>query len=230
MCQWVFVMFAKTVKKQDKKIYKNKKRISPSVVAAIGTIIIIIGGFFLSYHYVQSKKVMVYDYMNNIFYSSGKEVSVPEEEEIINNHNDTEIPNVSNNQYIGYLEIPKINFNKGFYKKESELNDVDKNLLLVKEADYPNVSAGNLIIAGHSGTAWNSFFNDLYQLAVGDEAKVKFNDKVYTYKFVNIYKAAKTGTISIYRNSKRTTLTLVTCTNNDSTTQTIYIGELESIE
>ena len=223
-------MFIKTAKKQDnKKIDKKKKRISPSVVAAIGTIIIIVGGFFLSYNYVQSKKVMVYDYMNNVFYSNGGDVATKEDEENINT-GDSEIPNVSDNQYIGYLEIPKINFNKGFYKKESSLNDVDKNLLLVKEADYPNVSHGNLIIAGHSGNAWNSFFNDLYKLSVGDEAKVKFNNKTYTYKFVNIYKAAKTGTISIYRNSKRTTITLVTCTNNDSTTQTIYIGELESVE
>lgn len=223
-------MFIKTAKKQDNKVNKKtKKRISPSVVAAIGTIIIIVGGFFLSYNYVQSKKVMVYDYMSNVFYSSGKDVAAKEDEENINN-GDSEIPNVSDNQYIGYLEIPKINFNKGFYKKESSLNDVDKNLLLVKEADYPNVSKGNLIIAGHSGNAWNSFFNDLYKLSVEDEAKVKFNNKTYTYKFVNIYKAAKTGTISIYRNSKRTSLTLVTCTNNDSTTQTIYIGELESVE
>lgn len=222
-------MFIKITKKQDNKVNKKtKKRISPSVVAAIGTIIIIVGGFFLSYNYVQSKKVMVYDYMSNVFYSSGKDVAKEDEENI--NNGDSEIPNVSDNQYIGYLEIPKINFNKGFYKKESSLNDVDKNLLLVKEADYPNVSKGNLIIAGHSGNAWNSFFNDLYKLSVGDEAKVKFNNKTYTYKFVNIYKAAKTGTISIYRNSKRTSLTLVTCTNNDSTTQTIYIGELESVE
>ena len=224
-------MFIKTAKTQDNKKIdkKKKKRISPSVVAAIGTIIIIVGGFFLSYNYVQFKKVMVYDYMNNVFYSSGRDVATKEEKENINT-GDSEIPNVSDNQYIGYLEIPKINFNKGFYKKESSLNHVDKNLLLVKEADYPNVSQGNLIIAGHSGNAWNSFFNDLYKLSVGDEAKVKFNNKTYTYKFVNIYKAAKTGTISIYRNSKRTTITLVTCTNNDSTTQTIYIGELESVE
>ena len=30
----------------------------------------------------------------------------------------------------------------------------------------------------------------------------------------------------IYRNYEKTTLTLITCTNNDSTTQTIYIAEL----
>lgn len=224
-------MFTKTTNNQFKNKQKNKKRISPSVVAFIGTIIILVGGFFLSYNYVNSKKVMVYDYMNNVFYSSGKEVAIEEEEDIIND-SDSEVPNASidPNQYIGYLEIPKINLNKGFYPKESVHNDVDKNLLLVKEASYPNESKGNLIIAGHSGDAWNSFFNDLYKLSVGDIAKVKFNNKTYTYKFVNIYKASKTGTISIYRNANKTSLTLVTCTNNDSTTQTIYIGELVSVE
>lgn len=221
-------MFIKTIKKQVNN--ENKKRISPSVVAFIGTSIILVGGFFLSYNYVMSKKVMVYDYMANVFNSSGSSVETKEEENIITDSNNDTSKKYDVNQYVGYLEIPKINFNKGFYPKESEQNDVDKNLLLVKEASYPDVAQGNLIIAGHSGTAWNSFFNDLYKLSVGDTAKVKFQGKTYTYKFVNIYKASKTGTISIYRNSKRTTLTLVTCTNNDSTTQTIYIGELESVE
>lgn len=222
-------MFIKTIKKQVNN--ENKKRISPSVVAFIGTSIILVGGFFLSYNYVMSKKVMVYDYMANVFNSSGSSVEQKEEEEnIITDSNNDTSKKYDVNQYVGYLEIPKINFNKGFYPKESEQNNVDKNLLLVKEANYPDVAKGNLIIAGHSGTAWNSFFNNLYKLSVGDTAKVKFQGKTYTYKFVNIYKASKTGTISIYRNSKRTTLTLVTCTNNDSTTQTIYIGELESVE
>ena len=221
-------MFIKTIKKQVNN--ENKKRISPSVVAFIGTSIILVGGFFLSYNYVMSKKVMVYDYMANVFNSSGSSVETTEEENIITDSNNDTSKKYDVNQYVGYLEIPKINFNKGFYPKESEQNNVDKNLLLVKEASYPDVAQGNLIIAGHSGTAWNSFFNDLYKLSVGDTAKVKFQGKTYTYKFVNIYKASKTGTISIYRNSKRTTLTLVTCTNNDSTTQTIYIGELESVE
>ena len=221
-------MFIKTIKKQVNN--ENKKRISPSVVAFIGTSIILVGGFFLSYNYVMSKKVMVYDYMANVFNSSGSSVKTTEEENIITDSNNDTSKKYDVNQYVGYLEIPKINFNKGFYPKESEQNDVDKNLLLVKEASYPDVAQGNLIIAGHSGTAWNSFFNDLYKLSVGDTAKVKFQGKTYTYKFVNIYKAPKVGNISIYRNKNRTTLTLVTCTNFDSTTQTIYIGELQSVE
>lgn len=221
-------MFTKIIKRQINN--KNKKRISPSVVAFIGTTIILLGGFFLSYNYIMTKKVMVYDYMSNVFNSSGNSVEINQEENIIQENSNNTNATYDPNQYVGYLEIPKINFNKGFFPKESEYNDVDKNLLLVKEASYPNVEKGNLIIAGHSGTAWNSFFNDLYKLDTGDVAKVKFQGKTYTYKFVNIYKASKTGTISIYRNSQRTTLTLVTCTNNDKTTQTIYIGELQSVE
>ncbi len=223
-------MFTKITKKHINKNTKRKKRISPTVVAFIGTIIMIIGGFFLSYNYVKSKKVMAYDYMNNVFFTNASENGI-EEENIISD-SDTGVPDVSvdPNQYIGTLIIDKIGFNKGFYPKESELNDVEKNLLLVKESDYPNVPKGNLIIAGHSGDSWKSFFNDLYKLSIGDTAKVVYNNKTYTYKFVNIYKAPKVGNISIYRNQNRTTLTLVTCTNFDSTTQTIYIGELQSVE
>ena len=223
-------MSTKITKKHTNKNTKLKKRISPTVVAFIGTIIFMIGGFFLSYNYVKSKKVMAYDYMNNVFFTETSENGVAEENII--EDSDTGVPDieVDPNQYIGTLIIDKINLNKGFYPKESELNNVDKNLLLVKEANYPNEAKGNLIIASHSGDAWNSFFNDLYKLSVGDTAKVIYNNKTYTYKFVNIYKAPKVGNISIYRNKNRTTLTLVTCTNFDSTTQTIYIGELQSVE
>ena len=50
--------------------------------------------------------------------------------------------------------------------------------------------------------------------------------KKYTYRIVNIYTQPKTGKLAIYRDYSKTTLTLITCTNNDSTTQTIYISEL----
>ena len=54
-------------------------------------------------------------------------------------------------------------------------------------------------------------------------------NKKYAYKIVNIYKQDKVGTIAIYRDYNKTTLTLVTCTNYESTTQTIYIAELQEI-
>ena len=60
-------------KRMQKQEY-NKKRISPSVVAIIGAILTLTGGFFISYNYIQSKKVVAYDYMANIFYESNKEI------------------------------------------------------------------------------------------------------------------------------------------------------------
>jgi sortase (surface protein transpeptidase) len=70
----------------------------------------------------------------------------------------------------------------------------------------------------------------LYKLKLDDIAEVSYKGKKYTYKIVNIYTQPKVGNIAIYRDSTKTTLTLITCTNNDSTTQTIYIAELVKTE
>lgn len=217
--------------KQNK---KQKRRISPNVIAIIGALIIVTGGFFLSYNYVQSKKVMAYDYMTNVFYTQNTKDDT-QEEAIIEENKEEEVTEQTENQvitneYIGYLNIPKINLTKGFLDKNAPDNDVEKNILVVEGSNYPDVKKGNLILAGHSGSGWKAFFNDLYKLEIGDSAYIDYKNKKYTYKIVNIYKQQKVGTIAIYRNYDKTTLTLVTCTNNDRTTQTVYIAELESVE
>lgn len=213
-------MYTKTVRKPNK-----NKRISPSETAFIGAIITLIGGFFISYNYIESQKIMAYDYMANAFYD-GNQVTVAENE---NNQTEEKKEGLSGeitNDYIGYLNIPKINLTKGFLDNRSSENDVEKNILVVEGSNYPDVDKGNFIIAGHSGTGWKAFFNDLYKLSAGDTAKITYKDKTYTYQITNIYKQPKTGKLAIYRNYDKTTLTLITCTNNDSTTQTIYIAEL----
>lgn len=213
------------VKKHNNK--KQEKRISPEMIAIIGSITILIGGFFLSYNYIQSKKVMAFDYISNIFYEQNQEIIVSDGEQEVEEEED--LGEVTNN-YIGYLSIPKINLKKGFLDKRSPDNDVEKNILVVEGSSYPTKDKGNLILAGHSGTGWKAFFNDLYKLNKGDQAIVTYKGKTYTYKITNIYTQPKVGKIAIYRNYDKTTLTLITCTNYDSTTQTIYIAELESIE
>ena len=206
---------------------KQEKRISPEMIAIIGSITILIGGFFISYNYIQSKKVMAFDYISNIFYEQNQEIIVSDGEQEVEEEED--LGEVTNN-YIGYLSIPKINLKKGFLNKRSPDNDVEKNILVVEGSSYPTKDKGNLILAGHSGTGWKAFFNDLYKLNKGDQAIVTYKGKTYTYKITNIYTQPKVGKIAIYRNYDKTTLTLITCTNHDSTTQTIYIAELESIE
>ena len=220
-------MFKRTVNKEYK-----EKRISPSVVAIIGAVLTLTGGFFVSYNYIQSKRVYAYDYMANIFYKSNedKEIASQITEEIEGQSEQPEESDTYTDDYIGYLTIPKINLNKGFVDKRSSENDVEKNIMVIEGSTYPDVERGNFILAGHSGTGWKAFFNELYRLNVGDEAYVTYKGKKYTYKITNIYKQNKTGKIAIYRNYNKTTLTLVTCTNNDEATQTVYIAELENVE
>ena len=212
-------MFKRTVNKEYK-----EKRISPSVVAIIGAVLTLTGGFFVSYNYIQSKRVYAYDYMANIFYKSNedKEIASQITEETEGQSEQPEESDTYTDDYIGYLTIPKINLNKGFVDKRSSENDVEKNIMVIEGSTYPDVERGNFILAGHSGTGWKAFFNELYRLNVGDEAYVTYKGKKY--------KQNKTGKIAIYRNYNKTTLTLVTCTNNDEATQTVYIAELENVE
>ena len=216
---------------KNKKLNK-KKRISPSTVALIGAFVITIGGFFILYNFISDKKLFAYDYMNEQIYDNREteiydvnttEVNTDEEETKTKNYQDIE-------SYIGYLEIPKIKFRRGFYNITSKLNTVEANIEIIKGSDMPDVTNGNLIIAGHSGTGWKAFFKNLYKLEVGDEAIVTYAGINYKYKITNIYKQNNTGTVSIKRNYDKTTLTLITCTKDDSSTQTIYIAELDSVE
>ncbi len=216
---------------RNKKLNK-KKRISPSTVALIGAFVITLGGFFILYNFISEKKLFAYDYMNEQLYKKQEteiysvnttEITTDEKETTKENYQDIE-------SYIGYLEIPKIKFRRGFYNINSKLNTVEANIEIIKGSDLPDVNNGNLIIAGHSGTGWKAFFKDLYKLEVGDEAIVTYAGLNYTYKITNIYKEKNTGTVSIKRNYDKRTLTLITCTKDDSSTQTIYIAELSSIE
>lgn len=211
--------------------YKNKKNDSFFQTAFLGALITLIGGFLLSYNYIQKQKIVAYDYMSNAFYD-GKTVGIKtttKNDESEKNKIQTQTEQTSqqtDNSYIGYLNIPKINLTKGFVDMNSADNTVEKNIMIVEGSDYPDKDKGNFIIAGHSGTGWKAFFNDLRKLTEGDTAKVTYKGTIYTYQIVNIYTQPKTGKLAIYRNYEKTTLTLITCTNNDSTTQTIYIAEL----
>ena len=208
----------------------NIKKTSPTVTAFIGALLTLVGGFFISYNYIESKKIVAYDFMANAFYNGNEIIEISESDDIKKPVEDEEISEEVTNEYIGYLTIPKINLTKGFLDKRSTENDVEKNILVVEGSNYPDAEKGNLILAGHSGTGWKAFFNDLYKLQIKDIAYISYKGKKYTYSITNIYKQPKIGKLAIYRDYSKTTLTLITCTNNDSTTQTVYIAELINIE
>ena len=131
-------------------------------------------------------------------------------------------------EYIGYLEIKKVNLKQGLVSKKSYYNNVNYNIQMISTSDYPDKNLGNTILAAHSGGGYISFFKNLYKLSLGDEAKIYYKNYVYTYKIVNIYNVPKTGKVVINRNVRKTCLTLITCTYKSKTEQTVYILELTS--
>ena len=132
---------------------------------------------------------------------------------------------VDYSKYFGVLEIPKIWLKRGFYNVGSRYNDIQYNVTMVDGSIMPSEGYGNLILMAHSGDSWISFFAYLYRLEIGDECYITHNGVQYHYRIVNIYNVNKTGMMVLNYNPGVMTLTLVTCTKDNDSLQTIYVAE-----
>lgn len=213
-----------------------------NVKVTIGVLTIFIGLCVLLSTYFNTTKLEVFDEMNEQYYNQivsiadeveEKEEPTPvikQEEEKTNVVNTTTTKKTTTTDisklYVGTLNIPKINLQRGFFDINSKYNNVNKNIYVHPSSSYPNSMNGNLILAAHSGTSSISYFKNLYKLQPNDDIYVNYKNKEYHYKIKKIYKVEKTGTVSIQRNKNVSTLTLITCSKNDSKTQTVYICEL----
>lgn len=224
---------------------KITKKYSNSQLIQIGFLLIIFGLFVCCYQFFYKNKLEVFDKMGQkLFFEKEKdEIKIEEIEEVpnvekkdyVDEKEDTVVTQNKTTvtpqyQYIGVLEIPKINLKRGFVSPDSISNNVEENITILKPISMPNVEKGNFILAAHSGTGAIAYFNNLYQLQVHDKIYVYYKNKKYTYKIEKIYKQPKNGTIKVYRDTSKSTITLITCTNNDDTKQTVYVANQISIE
>jgi len=201
------------------------EKLSKNAKVTLGILLLFLGISCLLFTYFKTIKSNIFNEKNLKYF---EEVDIAETiEEVVDETvpEETTTP-VINYNYIGYLDIPKINLKRGFVSLNSKYNSISYNVMLIKGSSMPDVKNGNLILAAHRGNSSVSFFDKLYKLNLGDEANVTYNDKIYTYKLVNTYLEAKDGTIAIYRDENKTTLTLITCTRGDKKTQTVFIFEL----
>ena len=134
-----------------------------------------------------------------------------------------DITTPSDDNYIGVLEIPKINLKRGFLSIDNPDNTVSKNIQVIKESDMPDVENGLLIIAGHSGTGRLAFFKELHKLSDMDKVYIYYKNTKYTYTVIDKYEVEKTGRALIKRKKNITSLALITCNQEDKTKQIIYI-------
>ena len=212
---------------QKRTIEKNKK--SKSWLILIGSLFLIIGiilsTFILIEPYIKEKEE---DKSLTAFYQKEEEIELQKENQSTEEKN-TESEKIVKYNYIAVLKISKINLEKGLFAKDDKYNTVNFGLEVLKESDSPDVINGNVIIAGHSGTANISYFRNLNKLDLGDEAIIIYSGQTYTYKLTNSYEIEKTGKAKIIRDSRKSTLTLITCKHNTNK-QVVFIFEQEDGE
>lgn len=204
-------------------------KLSNRTIVIIAFIAIIGGLLIISADYLKGKKDRAYQKVSiSLYNEKNNHDNTPQN--IEETEEEPYVPTPNPNGYLGILTIDKINLQQGFFDKNNEHNNVSENLTFLSPSNYPDEKNGNVILVAHSGVTRIAYFKKLYQLKVGDIAKVEYNGHLYTYKIDNIYNETKDGNVTIYRDTNKQTLTMITCTKNDNTKQTIYIAYLESVK
>ena len=212
--------------KRKNKIENNKG--SKSQLIIVGSLLIILGTLIIGgkylYNYFQTRNE---EQLIDTFFEEQKEIAEDTTPEVPEEKVETEKPQPTKTKidYFAVIKIPKIGLEKGLANKGSYYNNVNRNILVVKESDMPDKDKGNVILAGHSGSGRTAYFKNLHKLERDDEVSIFYNGNEYKYKVLNQYDIEKTGTANIVRNAEKSTLTLITCRHNTNK-QIIYICEL----
>lgn len=209
---------------------------SEEAILIVGSLLLIIALTLFHYEKILEINNEIYNNIQSKIYQENNKNNL-----IVNidvdyiNETDTNIDNPPLKEqpiinYLAFLEIPKINLNQGILPKTSYYNNVNYHVQILDISDLPDVINGNMVLAAHSGSSNIAYFKNLYKLTKDDKAYIIYNNKKYSYQVVNIYNQVKKGSLNIYRDLTKTTLTLITCTKNDKNSQTVYILELTGVE
>ena len=202
---------------------ENKKT---DLIKCVGLFLFICGAFILIYNYSIKERL---NEENDLKIEEFLESNTNEEVEILeeDNKEETTTSNVSTYNYIAVLEIPSINLKRGLVDPSSKYNNVNYNIQIIDRSTMPDVVNGNLVIAGHNGASYISFFRNLDKLNINDKIYVYYGRYKYIYSLSKTYDTPKDGNIEVYRDNSKTTITLITCNKNSKDTQVVYIGYLD---
>ena len=130
------------------------KRKNKSWLIIIGSLIFLSGIGLITYDYLSNKKIDEKETeLLEEFYEIEEEIeSIEEPQEV------EEVKEQVKVNYIAVLKIPKIGLERGLVDPTSYLNNVNYNLEWLDGSSMPDEVNGNVIIAGHSGSARISYF------------------------------------------------------------------------
>lgn len=205
-------------------IKKEKTNKRYLLIILIGIFFFLFGIFFFTYDYYQKEK------QNNIerekieeFFEIDEQEEV--QEELIPDNEKDSNNEVKEENYIGILEIPKINLKKGLVDKNSSSNNVDKNIYTLKETTLPDEQLNShIILAAHSGNSYISYFKNLKKLDIKDKVYFYYKNVKYIYEISNKYEIDKTGTTEL-KITNKSDITLITCISGTNK-QVVYVANL----
>ncbi len=207
----------------------KKENRHTDLIKCIGLFLFICGAFMLIYNHSLKARL---NEENDLKIEEFLESDTNEEIEILeeDTKEETTTSKVSSYDYIAVLEIPSINLKRGLVDPSSKYNNVNYNIQIINKSTMPDVVNGNLVLAGHNGASYISFFKNLDKLNLNDKIYIYYGGYKYQYSLSKIYDTPKDGNIEVHRDNNKTTITLITCKKNSKDTQVVYIGYLDSKE
>lgn len=104
------------------------------------------------------------------------------------------------------IEIPCIGLKTVVKKADKDFNNLDKSLVYYDSNNYNET----IIILGHSGMGYGTYFNRLDEVSSKDTVYLLISNKKITYKLAEKKEISETN-VNILNNDKKDTLLLITC-------------------
>ena len=122
------------------------------------------------------------------------------------------------------LEIPKINLKLEVIKADEDFGNLNNNLVYYNYFNPDN----KIIIFGHSGVGFGTYFNRLDELNINDIAYLIINGKKYYYYVNDVYEVSKNATYILKNEYDSKKLLLVTCVKGDKNKRLVVELSLNS--
>lgn len=109
------------------------------------------------------------------------------------------------------LSIPKINLHQEIIKADDKFYNLNNSLVYYKYLN-PN---DRIIIFGHSGIGYGTYFNRIDELEIGDETYLYLKTGTFKYKVRKTYLISKYDVYILDGKPKNRDLLLITCYKKD---------------
>lgn len=120
----------------------------------------------------------------------------------------------STNRYYSkpLIYIPGINLKQIISSSKTDFSNLDSSIVYYKNIN-PNKG---IVLFGHSGAGYGTFFNRIDELKINDKAYLLYEDKYYEYEFLSKKEITKYDTYVLNNINNVNKMYLVTCIKNNS--------------